>query len=351
MIESEPADTTPPPFWKDLHRDHVVRTSTETDTIEYVWTSYLRINGVYWGLSAMSLLGYDVKKDMAVPGSEIADWIMSCQCQGGGFSASPGHDPHLLCTLSALQSLVLLGELGRVMDCALGAEVSGYVARLQQPDGSFWGDQWGEVDTRFSYCALASLSILNRLHDIDTNKASEFVATCKNFDGGFGCVPGAESHAGQVFTCVGALSIAGRLDLVDDALLGWWLAERQCDSGGLNGRPEKQADVCYSWWILSALCILGKMDWLNGDKLARFILDCQDAECGGIAERPGHVSDVFHTFFGVAGLSLLGKLRTEDGYAKIDPVYALPVTIVQDLQLKRQILPPSSPLNLFSEVE
>ncbi len=57
----------------------MVRTSTETDTIEYVWTSYLRINGVYWGLSAMSLLGYDVKKDMAVPGSEIADWIMSCQ--------------------------------------------------------------------------------------------------------------------------------------------------------------------------------------------------------------------------------------------------------------------------------
>ncbi len=237
------------------------------------------------------------------------------------------------------------------MDCALGAEVSGYIARLQQPDGSFWGDQWGEVDTRFSYCALASLSILNQLHDIDVDKASEFVATCKNFDGGFGCVPGAESHAGQVFTCVGALSIAGRLDLVDDALLGWWLAERQCDSGGLNGRPEKQADVCYSWWILSSLCILGKMDWLNGDKLARFILDCQDDECGGIAERPGHVSDVFHTFFGVAGLSLLGKLRTEDGYAKIDPVYALPVTIVQDLQLKRQVLPPSSPLNLFSEVE
>ena len=36
-------------------------------------------------------------------------------------------------------------------------------------------------------------------------------------------------------------------------------AERQCDSGGLNGRPEKQADVCYSWWILSALSILGKV--------------------------------------------------------------------------------------------
>lgn len=85
--------------------------------------------------------------------------------------------------------------------------------------------------------------------------------SCKNFDGGFGAVPGAESHAGQIFCCVGALSIAGALDHVDVDLLGWWLCERQCDSGGLNGRPEKQADVCYSWWILSALSIIGRVRW------------------------------------------------------------------------------------------
>ncbi len=83
--------------------------------------------------------------------------------------------------------------------------------------------------------------------------------SCKNFDGGFGAVPGAESHAGQIFCCVGALSIAGALDHVDVDLLGWWLCERQCDSGGLNGRPEKQADVCYSWWILSALSTIGRV--------------------------------------------------------------------------------------------
>ena len=82
---------------------------------------------------------------------------------------------------------------------------------------------------------------------------------CRNFDGGFGAVPGAESHAGQIFCCVGALSIAGALSSVNQDLLGWWLSERQCDSGGLNGRPEKQPDVCYSWWILSTLSILGRV--------------------------------------------------------------------------------------------
>ena len=29
-------------------------------------------------------------------------------------------------------------------------------------------------------------------------KAVDFVVTCMNFDGGFGCVPGSESHSGQV---------------------------------------------------------------------------------------------------------------------------------------------------------
>jgi geranylgeranyl transferase type-2 subunit beta len=121
------------------------------------------------------------------------------------------------------------------------------------------------------------------------------------------------NRRGQVFCCVGALSIAQSLDLLErdgTDLLGWWLAERQVDSGGLNGRPEKQADVCYSWWILSALSIMGKLSWINGDRLASFILHCQDDEDGGIADRPDDMADVFHTFFGIAGLSLLGNLHS-----------------------------------------
>jgi len=33
---------------------------------------------------------------------------------------------------------------------------------------------------------------------------------------------GNESHAGQVFTCIGALSLAGALDRVDRDLFCWW---------------------------------------------------------------------------------------------------------------------------------
>ena len=65
------------------------------------------------------------------------------------------------------------------------------MAGLQQGDGSFWGDEWGEVDTRFSYCALCALWLLDCLEAVDVPRAARYVASCRNFDGGFGCAPGA----------------------------------------------------------------------------------------------------------------------------------------------------------------
>ena len=192
---------------------------------------------------------------------------------------------------------------------------------------------------------------------IDIHKAVDYVLSCRNFDGGFGCVPGAESHAGQVFCCVGALSIAHSLHLLSADpgaagaatqkggadLLAWWLAERQCDSGGLNGRPEKQADVCYSWWILSALSILGRVGWIDASKLGAFILGCQDEDDGGIADRPQDMPDVYHTFFGLCGLSLIGHLekigaRGGRTYPEVDPVFALPTALVRKLGLRAQVV-------------
>lgn len=81
------------------------------------------------------------------------------------------------------------------MTCLLTVPVD--VRGLQQADGSFAGDVWGEVDSRFSYCAISCLSLLGMLDAIDVQSATAFILKCKNFDGGFGSIPGAESHAGQ----------------------------------------------------------------------------------------------------------------------------------------------------------
>ena len=182
--------------------------------------------------------------------------------------------------------------------------------------GVFSGDEWGETDTRFVYGALNILSLLGKLDAIDVDKAVEYILLCRNYDGGFGMMPGAESHAGQIFTCVGALAIANKLHLIDVDLLGEWLCERQLPNGGLNGRPEKLEDVCYSWWVLSSLAMIGRLHWIDGERLVKFILSCQDPERGGIADRPNDMPDVFHTVFGVAGLSLLGF----KGLREVDPM-------------------------------
>ena len=110
---------------------------------------------------------------------------------------------------------------------------------------------------------------------VDVDKAVAHIQQCANFDGAYGISPGAESHAGQVFTCVGALSIARRLDLVDADRLGAWLSERQLADGGLNGRPEKLVDVCYSWWVMSSIAMIKKLHWIDSEKLTKFILRCQ----------------------------------------------------------------------------
>ncbi|XP_038989232.1 geranylgeranyl transferase type-2 subunit beta 1-like isoform X5 [Phoenix dactylifera] len=209
------------------------------------------------------------------------------------------------------------------------------VAGLQNGDGSFSGDIWGETDTRFSYCAICCLSILHRLDKIDVEKAVNYIVSCKNLDGGFGSIPGGESHAGQIFCCVGALAITGSLHHVDRDLLGWWLCERQCKDGGLNGRPEKLTDVCYSWWVLSSLIMIDRVHWIDKDKLTRFILNCQDRENGGISDRPDNAVDVFHTYFGVAGLSLMEY----PGLKSLDPAYALPVDVVNRIFFGKQRAP------------
>lgn len=73
-----------------------------------------------------------------------------------GFSAAPRHDPHILYTLSAVQILVTLDALPEIN---VDATVD-YVVSLHQKDGSFFGDKWGETDTRFSFCAVATLALL-----------------------------------------------------------------------------------------------------------------------------------------------------------------------------------------------
>ena len=62
-------------------------------------TEYLRMSGIYWGLSVMDLMSSLDKMNKV----EVIEFVKKCHHENGGFSASTGHDPHLLYTLSAIQ--------------------------------------------------------------------------------------------------------------------------------------------------------------------------------------------------------------------------------------------------------
>ncbi|KAL3990338.1 Geranylgeranyl transferase type-2 subunit beta [Acanthocheilonema viteae] len=280
---------------------------------ENVTTEYLRMSGIYWCLQAMDIM--DKLREMNA--NEIAIYVKQHQQPNGGFAPAEQHDDHLLHTLSAVQIMIMLRKLDEIDTDA----VARYVTSLQNEDGSFGGDEWNEIDTRFSFCALATLHLIGKLENsINIEKAIDFILLCYNFDGGFGRRPGSESHAGQVYCCLGSLAILDCLEMIDVQRTARWLAERQCRSGGLNGRPEKLPDVCYSWWVLASLKILGRLHWIDNKLMIKYILACQDKD-GGFADRPGDVADPFHTVFGLAGLSLLGghsKLLTT-----VDPVFCM----------------------------
>ena len=297
----------------------------ETEMVEY-----LRMSGLYWASTALNLLD---SLDKAPSKESLKDFCLSCyDKKTGGFSAAPGHNAHVLYTLSAIQ-LSLTHDLidydkELLFDEIEFSEVNSFLLKLIQEDGSVTGSvKYIDLDTRFNYCVVASLKLLKCLNILSEEQKStqvEYIKKCMNFDGGFGTVPGAESHSGQIFCCIGALKILNSIDkLVNVDTLGFWLAERQLKkSGGFNGRPEKLPDVCYSWWVLSSLKMLDRANWIDREDLIKFILASQDDELGGIADRPGDWIDPFHTLFGLAGLSML-DFDSKNKLKEINPVVCM----------------------------
>lgn len=316
------------PFSKDIHVKYIqdLDSKVTKQTYEYWLLEHLRLNGLYWGVMALATMD---RLD-ALPRDEVIEFVLSCfDEKNGGFAAFPGHDAHVLTTLSGIQILFIYDRMDVLSD-ARRKQIVNFVHSLRLDDGSFKGDAFGEIDTRFVFVSVYILTLLDALTSDVAMSASKFIMQCLNFDGGFGMLPGAESHAAQIYTCVACLALCDELDLINDKT-PVWLSQRQVlPSGGFNGRPEKLPDVCYSWWVLLSLTALGKQNWISAPHLEKFILECQDVDNGGFADRPDNQTDVYHTCFALAGLSLVAPEKY--GLKSVDPVLCLPKEITHRLQ-------------------
>lgn len=82
------------------HIDFINDYGKDENNFEYGITDYLRLSGMYWGLTALELMHAQPTQSK----DDIVAYIQQCQDQeSGGIGACIGHDPHILHTLSAVQ--------------------------------------------------------------------------------------------------------------------------------------------------------------------------------------------------------------------------------------------------------
>lgn len=91
-----------------LHVAFVEALDKKRDSLAYHFTTHLRMNGVYWGLTALEILGRPEVLDRQA----LIGFVFSCwNEETGGFGSFPGHDAHVHSSLSAIQILAMKDAL------------------------------------------------------------------------------------------------------------------------------------------------------------------------------------------------------------------------------------------------
>lgn len=203
------------------------------------------------------------------------EWLISGFL--GAFGAHPDHDAHLLPTLSAIQILVTHNALDRVdvdrvTKCKLLfiRTVTYSNSRMRFDSHRVASAPFRDIRRRLARRSRHAIPLLRSQRALAPRKAASHErrqgrgvhrALCqlrRRVWRRRGCresrrtryvrrlsssiIP-AHLYVRVVFVCVAALAILGRLDIINQSTLPWWLAERQLPNGGLNGRPEKLEDV------------------------------------------------------------------------------------------------------------
>lgn len=110
----------------------------------------------------------------------------------------------------------------------------------------------------------------------------------QTYEGAFGQGPHCEAHGGSTYCAVASLILMNKLSSVLNARqiekLKRWCLYKQ--SSGFQGRPNKDADTCYSFWIGATLKMLNAYDLVNVQENIEFVLATEDHVTGGLAKYP-----------------------------------------------------------------
>nr|AAP50511.1 geranylgeranyltransferase type I beta subunit [Catharanthus roseus] len=289
-------------------------------------------------LAHFAIVGLDILGALdRIDKQEVINWVLSLQAhpknadeldngQFYGFHGSRSSQfqsndegdtvPNVSHLASSYCALTILRTVGYDFSLLNSKLILESMKNLQQQDGSFMPIHSGaETDLRFVYCAAAICFMFGNWGGMDRAKAKEYILSCQSYDGGFGLIPGSESHGGATYCAVASLRLMGFIEedllsktmspcIIDVPMLLEWSLQRQGDDGGFQGRRNKPTDTCYAFWVGGVLKILGAHKYINDSGLRGFLLSCQ-SQYGGFSKFPGQLPDLYHTYYGFCAFSLL----------------------------------------------
>ena len=253
---------------------------------------------VYWTLHSFDLLGglgeFVMDEDTL---NRTVETLKAFQVPGeGGFCGGDheltAHMAHLAPTYASLLSIAILQD-PRAYSIINVSGLRSFLKRLKNADGSFRMHAIdGEVDVRAAYCAVVAGKLTGCWDEELEDGLVTWISNCQTWEGGFGGVPGAEAHGGYTFCAIATISLLLSPDDLKSAInvesLIYWLTSQQVQQiGGFRGRTHKLVDGCYSFWQAGAFECLGLGHLIDSLALQQYILvACQEPR-GGLKDKPG----------------------------------------------------------------
>ncbi|KAG9236909.1 terpenoid cyclases/protein prenyltransferase alpha-alpha toroid [Amylocarpus encephaloides] len=291
----------------------------------------------------------------------------------GGEGMDPANLPATYCALLALSFVDGLEFVNR-------AKCLKWLRRLQREDGSFGefvtqdGKIGGGCDMRYCYVLTTVRWMLRGeaegtvggIEDINVEALVGHLRAGQTYDGGISESSSHEAHAGYTYCAIASLSFLNRLPNTSSSLSGpvaghdklpgltnipatiHWLVSRQVgyreeeesDEGGelsqrdqrnalagvykdeplvpglsledeefigFNGRCNKNVDTCYAFWVGGSLDILGSSyaNLINKPSIRSFLFALTQHRIGGFGKHPGSPPDIYHSYLGLAALAIM----------------------------------------------
>lgn len=303
-------------FYKEAHLDYVMKclnaklpSGYKSLDANHPWMMYWLVNSylVIRNDDGNSSLGEDIIR-------LVNEKIESCIIDEGrgGIAGGANQMGHLASTYAAILTLMLTKNTNTLL--RIKDNLYTWIMSLKQNlthGSSFLMHEFGEHDTRSTYCALVISTLLNRITPELVEGVQDWIISCQTYEGGFAGVPHTEAHGGYTFCAFASLFLlnkdpqAVRENIKFDKFIKW-CTERQTCEGGFSGRTNKLVDACYSFWIgalMSMIEVLQNLRTFNKDALRSYILRVAQVESGGFRDKPGKLVDFYHTNYALSGLS------------------------------------------------